>query len=63
MDYGKRAAGGAYAGRLIVYADAIHPDPWFLLSSDGLQDRSWGTLVALYGQRFTCEESYNDQKK
>jgi hypothetical protein len=62
VDYGKKAAGGSYAGRLVVYADATHPDPWFLLVSDGLKDRPWGNVVALYGQRFTCEESYKDQK-
>lgn len=60
--YGKKAAGGSYAGRLVVYADTAHADPWFLLVSGGLADRSWGDIVAAYGQRFTCEESYKDQK-
>ena len=60
--YGKNAEGGAYAGRLVVYADAQHRDPWFLMVSAGLADRSWGQIVATYGQRFTCEESYKDQK-
>ena len=27
VDYGKRAAGGSYAGRLVIYADEVHPDP------------------------------------
>ena len=62
VQYGKKAAGGAYTGRLIVYADRVHADPWFLLVSAGLADRPWGTIVAAYGQRFTCEESYKDQK-
>ena len=60
--YGKKAQGGSYAGRLVVYADRIHPDPWFLLVSAGLADQAWGAIVAAYGQRFTCEESYKDQK-
>ena len=62
MRYGKSAEGGAYAGRLVVYADSRHQDPWFLVVSAGLADRSWGRIVATYGQRFTCEESYKDQK-
>lgn len=60
--YGQKATGGAYAGRLVVYADKAHPDPWFLLVSAGLDDRPGGEIVAAYGQRFTCEESYKDQK-
>ena len=24
--------------------------------------RSWGEIVAAYGQRFTCEEAYKDQQ-
>jgi hypothetical protein len=60
--YGKRAAGGAYPGRLVVYADTVHPDPWFLLVSAGLKIHPWGEIVAAYGQRFTCEEAYKDQK-
>jgi hypothetical protein len=60
--YGKEAAAGPYAGRLVVYADAAHPDPWFLMVSAGLADHAWDSIVAAYGQRFTCEESYNDQK-
>ena len=63
VDYGKRAAGGSYAGRLVIYADEVHPDPWFLLVSPGLAGRSWGQVVALYAKRFTCEESYKDQKE
>ena len=54
--------GGSYAGRSVVYADRIHPDPRFLLVSAGLADQAWGAIVAAYGQRFTCEESYKDQK-
>lgn len=60
--YGQRAAGGAYRGRLVVYADTAHADPWFLLVSAGLEARPWGEIVAAYGQRFTCEEAYKDQK-
>jgi len=62
VEYGKAAAGGSYAARLVIYADAVHTDPWFLLVSPGLAGRSWGQVVALYGQRLTCEESYKDQK-
>lgn len=60
--YAKRAAGGPYAGRLVVYADTAHTDPWFLVVSSGLAAQSWGEIVAAYGQRFTCEEAYKDQK-
>lgn len=62
VDYGKRSRGGSYGGRLVVYADTAHPDPWFLMVSAGLEARSWGEIVGSYGQRFTCEESYKDQK-
>ena len=62
VDYGKRAQGGSYHGRLVVYADTAHADPWFLLVSAGLQARPWSEVVAAYGQRFTCEEAYQDQK-
>ena len=62
VQYGKKAAGGSYAGRLVVYGDTAHADPWFLLTSVGLENRSWGEIVAAYGQRFTCEASYKDQK-
>ena len=62
VDYGKRAAGGSYAGRLVIYANQVHTDPWFLLVSPGLAGRSWGQVVALSTKRFTCEESYKDQK-
>ena len=62
VHYGQKAVGGSYAGRLVVYADTAHTDPWFLLVSAGLGDRPWGDIVAAYGQRFTCEESYKDQK-
>ncbi|MCL5063695.1 MAG: hypothetical protein M1600_01190 [Firmicutes bacterium] len=61
-DDGKRAAGGSYAGRLVIYADKVHTDLWVLLVSPGLAGRSWGQVVALYVKRFTCEESYKDQK-
>ena len=60
--YGKRAAGGSYRGRLVVYADLVHTDPWFLMVSAGLADWSWGMVVAGYAKRFTCEESYRDSK-
>ncbi len=60
--YGKKAVGGSYAGRLVVYADIVRSDPWFLLVSGGLADRPWGDIVAAYGQRLTCEEPYKDQK-
>ena len=60
--YGKKAADGPYPGRLVVYADSAHVDPWFLMVSAGLADLAWGAIVAGYGQRFTCEESYKDQK-
>lgn len=62
VQYGQKAAGGSYTGRLVVYADTAHSDPWFLLVSPGLADCPWGHIVAAYGQRFTCEESYKDQK-
>ncbi len=62
VQYGQKAAGGSYTGRLVVYADSAHSDPWFLLVSPGLADYPWGHIVAAYGQRFTCEESYKDQK-
>jgi len=62
VDYGKKAAGGSYADRLVIYADKVHTDSWFLLVSPGLAGRSWGQVVALYGKHFTCEESYKDQK-
>ena len=60
--YGNQAAGGSYAGRLVVYADTAHADPWFLLVAAGLEDHPWGASVAAYGQRVTCEEGYKDQK-
>ncbi len=60
--YGKRAAGGSYLSKLVVYADLVHTDPWFLMVSAGLADWSWGMVVAGYAKRFTCEESYRDSK-
>lgn len=60
--YGKQAQGGSYAGRLVVYVDSTHADPWFLIVSAGLADRTWGQIVAAYGPRFPWEESYTDQK-
>ena len=60
--YGQKALDGPYSGRLVVYADTAHTDPWFLLVSSGLADRAWGDIIATYGQRVTCEESYKDQK-
>jgi hypothetical protein len=62
MRYGKSADGGTYAGRLVVHADSRHPDPWFLILSAALSDRSWAQIVATYGQWFRCKESYKDQK-
>ena len=60
--YAKAAEDGPYAGRFVVYADQNHSDPWFLMVSAGLAERPTGAIVAGYGQRFTCEESYKDQK-
>ena len=34
-DDGQKAAEGSYAGRLVIYADKVQPDPWFLLVSPG----------------------------
>jgi hypothetical protein len=63
VTYGKRAEGGPYAGRLVVYADAAHlHDPWYLMVSAGLARRSAQEIAGAYGQRFTCEETYRDQK-
>ena len=36
--YGKRAAGGSYLSRLVVYADLVRTDPWFLMMSASLAD-------------------------
>ena len=46
VDYGRRASGGPYAGRLVVYANQTHADPWFLLVSAGLADLPVGAMVA-----------------
>ena len=59
--YGKR--GGSYLSRLVVYADLVHTDPWFLMVSAGLADWSWGMVVTGYAKRFTCEESYRDEEE
>ncbi len=55
--YGKKAADGPYQGRLVVYADPAHADPWFLMVSAGLTDLAWGDIVAGYGQRFTYQKN------
>ena len=34
-DDGQRAAGGSYASRLVIYADKVQRDSWFLLVSPG----------------------------
>lgn len=62
VDYGKRAHGGPYAGRLIIYGDGLYREPWHLIVSAGLASRTARAIVAAYGQRFTCEEAYRDQK-
>ncbi len=45
-----------------MYAEPCYRDPWALVVSAGLQDWEPGRLVAAYGQRFTTEECFKDQK-
>lgn len=64
VDYGRRAASGSYTGRLVVYAETEHPDPWYLLVSPGLTASEFSTqaVIDAYGQRFTTEECFKDSK-
>ena len=39
VQYGQKAAGGSYIGRLVVYADTAHSDPWFGVSV--AMERKW----------------------
>lgn len=47
------------AGVVAVHA-RLMADPWFLATN--LKDRTAGQLVALYGRRFTTEETFRDTK-
>ncbi len=60
--YGRRYGKDAYPCRVIVYAEPGYPDPWDLVVSAGLTQWEPGRLVAAYGQRFTTEECFKDQK-
>ena len=60
--YGRRYRNNAYACRVIVYAESGYRDPWYLVVSAGLRDWEAGRLIAAYGQRFTTEECFKDQK-
>lgn len=61
-EYGKRAQGGSHVGRPVVYGDGAHVEPWYLIVSAGLAQRTGLEIVAAYGPRVRCEESYRDQK-
>ncbi len=62
--YGRRSHGGPYPCRIVVYGEPGHPDPWNLIVSAGLAPAQWPEerVVAAYGQRFTTEECFKDQK-
>lgn len=64
VHYGRQGHGGAYPCRIVVYGDVGHPDPWYLIVSAGITPAAWPwpRVVAAYGQRFTTEECFKDQK-
>ena len=62
--YGRRSHGGAYRGRIVIYGEKGHPDPGYLVLSAGITPAQWpwARVGAAYGQRFTPEEGFKDQK-
>jgi hypothetical protein len=59
---GRRYREHAYPCHVVVVAEVGYRDPWYLVVSAGLRDWAAGRLVAAYGQRFTTEECFQDQK-
>ncbi len=48
---------GSRRGRLGVYADSVHADPWVVLMCfGGIGGPSLGDIVTAHFQRFTCED-------
>ena len=62
--YGKSYGDQAYPCRMVIGAEAGYSDPWFLVVSAGLRKATWPTrlITAAYGQRFTTEGCFRDQK-
>ena len=62
--YGKSSGDQAYRCRIVIWAEPGYSDPWFLLVSRGLRKSRWPArlITAAYGQRFTTEECFRDQK-
>jgi len=62
--YGSRRAGAVLACRAVIAADRAHREPWFLIVSPGLTPDVWpaARIVAAYGQRWTTEECFKDEK-
>ncbi len=49
---------------MVIGAEAGYSDPWFLVVSAGLRKATWPArfITAAYGQRFTTEGCFRDQK-
>ena len=62
--YGQSYGDQAYRCRIVIGADAGYPDPWYWVVSAGLRGAIWpaSLITAAYGQRFTTEECFRDQK-
>lgn len=62
--YGREATGGPYPCRIIIYADKGHRDPWYLVVPLTVSVAEWprDRIIRAYGQRFTTEECFRDQK-
>ena len=62
--YGKSYGKQAYRLRMVVWAQKGYPDPWYVAVSAGLSATTWPApwITAAYGQRFTTEECFRDEK-
>lgn len=64
VQYGSSRSDGIVSCRVVVYCDGKHTDPWYLVVSPDLAQADWpaARIVAAYGQRFTTEECFKDEK-